>query len=189
MKVNRSDCVLLVIDVQDHIIDTIAEHEVTVENIKALIGAARVLNVPVMATQQENLGEIVPELKNLVSDSPNFRKLSFSCCGDSVFMRKLQEVGRKTVIACGIETHICVLQTVLDLLTHGYQVLLVKDGTSSHALIDRETAIERMRGAGAMIGTTEAAIYELTEKAGTDEFRKILEIVKERRRLREPTSR
>lgn len=180
-KVRRTDCVLLVVDVQDRLIDTIAEHEATVENIKALIRAARILNIPVMATQQENLGQIVPELKDLLSNSPKFRKLSFSCCGDSAFMRKLREVHKKTVIACGIETHICVLQTVLDLLKGGYHVLLVRDGTSSHALIDRETAIERMRAAAAMTETTEAVIYELTARAGTEQFRKILEIVKERR--------
>ena len=188
MNVRRSDCVLLVIDVQDRLIGTIAEHEVTVENIKALIGAAVVLNVPVIATQQENLGEIVPELNGLLPNSPKFQKLSFSCCGDSLIMRKLQEARKKTVIACGIETHICVLQTVLDLLTLGYHVLLVRDGTSSHALIDRETAIERMRSAGTMIGTTEAAIYELIEKAGTEQFRKILEIVKARRSTHSLTS-
>ncbi len=188
VKVRLGDCVLLVTDVQDRIIDTIAEHEPTVVNIKALIRTARVLGMPVIATQQQNLGEIVPELRDLLSDSPKFQKLSFSSCGDSVFMRKLQEVGKKTVIACGIETHICVLQTVLDLLTHGYHVLLVRDGTSSHAPVDREAAVERMRGAGAMVGTTEAVIYELTEKAGTDQFRKILEIVKERRRTNSPRS-
>lgn len=181
MKVRRSDCVLLVIDVQDRIIATIAEHETTVANIKALIGAARVLDVPVIATQQQNLGEYVPELKDLLPNAPNFQKFSFSCCGDPAIMRKLGEMSKKTVIVCGIETHICVLQTVLDLLTHGYSVLLVRDGTSSHASIDRETAIERMRGAGAMVGTAEAVVYELTEKAGTDRFRKILEIVKEKR--------
>lgn len=181
MKAKQSDCILLVIDVQDRIIDTIADHEATVGNIKALIAAARVLDVPIVATQQQNLGEIVSGLRDPLSDSPKFQKLSFSCCADSMLMRKLQELRRKTVIACGIETHICVLQTVLDLLTHGYHVLLVRDGTSSHAPIDRETAIERMRGAGAMVGTTEAVIYELTEKAGTDQFRKVLEIVKERR--------
>jgi len=174
--------------VQDRLIGTIAEHEVTVENIKALIGAAVVLNVPVIATQQENLEEIVPELNGLLPNSPKFQKLSFSCCGDSLIMRKLQEARKKTVIACGIETHICVLQTVLDLLTLGYHVLLVRDGTSSHALIDRETAIERMRSAGTMIGTTEAAIYELIEKAGTEQFRKILEIVKARRSTHSLTS-
>jgi nicotinamidase-related amidase len=98
-------------------------------------------------------------------------------------MRELSQMRKRTVIICGIETHICVLQSVLDLLTHHYSVLLVRDATSSHALIDRETAIERMRDAGIMITTTEAVIYELTEKAGTEEFRKILELVKERRRL------
>jgi len=188
VKVKPSDCVLLVIDVQDRIIDTIAGHEATVENIKALIRATQVLNVPFIATQQENLGEIVPELKDLLANSPKFRKLSFSCCGDSVFMKKLGEARRKTVITCGIETHICVLQTVLDLLRLGYLVLVVRDGTSSHALIDAETALERMRRAGAMIGTTEAVIYELTERAGTEQFRKILEIVKERRSTFSPGS-
>lgn len=186
MKVRWSDCVLLVIDVQDRIIDTIAGHDAVVENVKALTRTAQVLNVPVITTQQENLGEIVPALKDLLSNSPKFRKLSFSCCGDSTFMKKLRETRRKTVIACGIETHICVLQTVLDLLRRGYRVLLVRDGASSHTLIDTETAIERMRGAGAMIETTEAVVYELTERAGTEQFRKVLEIVKERRRTISP---
>ncbi|MGP8070407.1 MAG: isochorismatase family protein [Candidatus Bathyarchaeia archaeon] len=188
MKVRRRDCVLIVIDVQDRIIDTIAGHDAVVENIKALIRTAQVLNVPIIATQQENLGEIVPALKDLLSDSPKFRKLTFSCCGDSMFMKKLRETRRKTIIACGIETHICVLQTVLDLLRRGYRVLLARDGTSSHALIDTETAIERMRGAGAMIDTTEATMYELMERAGTEQFRNVLEIVKERRSTDSPKS-
>jgi nicotinamidase-related amidase len=181
MRVVRIDCVLLVIDVQDRLIDTIAEHASVVQNIKALIKAAEVLGVPVLATEQENLGETVPELKGHLANVSLFRKLSFSCCGDAAFMSKLGQVGRRTVIACGIETHICVLQTVLDLLKHRHRVLVVKDATSSYAEIDRETAIERMRQGGAMVATTEAVIYELTEKAGTEEFRKILEIVKERR--------
>ena len=103
-------------------------------------------------------------------------------------MKKLRETRRKTVIACGIETHICVLQTVLDLLS-GYSVLLARDGTSSHALIDTETGIENAQGAGAVIeDTTEAIVYELMERAGTEQFRKVLEIVKERRRTVSPGS-
>ena len=186
MIVRRSDCVLLVVDVQDRLIGTIAEHEAIAENIKALTKAAQILGVPVLATEQEKLGEIVPELQGLLSDSPKFRKLSFSCCGDAAFMRKLRQVRKKTAIVCGIETHICVLQTVLDLLKRHYRVLLVRDATSSHAPIDRETAIDRMRSAGAMISTTEAVIYELTERAGTEEFGKTLEIVKERRSAHTP---
>jgi len=88
---------------------------------------------------------------------------------------------RRTVIVCGIETHICVLQTVLDLLKRHYRVQIVRDASSSYAMIDHETAMERMEVSGAVITTTEAAIYELTERAGTEEFRRILEIVKERR--------
>jgi nicotinamidase-related amidase len=184
VRVRRGECVLLVVDMQDRLIDKIAQHGAVVENIKALVKAARVLNVPVLATEQEKLGEIVPEVQGLLSDSPKFRKLSFSCCGDSAFMKKLRQVRKKTVIVSGIETHICVLQTVLDLLNLRYRVLLVRDATSSNAAIDRETAISRMRSAGAIIVTAEAVIYELTERAGTEEFRRILEIVKERRSTR-----
>jgi len=183
MRIKRNDCVLLVVDVQDRLIKTITEHGETVQNIMTLMKAAQVLQVTVMATEQENLGETVPELKTLLP-SPATRKLCFSCCDSLEFMTKLNATRKKTVIVCGIETHICVLQTVLDLLHGRYRVLVVRDATSSHALIDRETALERMRISGAEVTTCEAIIYELIEKAGTDEFRAILEIVKERRTKR-----
>jgi nicotinamidase-related amidase len=182
MRVKRGDCLLLVVDVQDRLIDTIAEHESMIHNIEALIKAAAVLQVPVIATEQEKLGDIVPELKTLLG-GPSIRKLTFSCCDSTDFMTTLNRTGRKTVIVCGIETHICVLQTTLDLLVGHHRVLVVKDATSSHAQIDRETAIHRIEIAGAEITTTEAIIYEWTEKAGTEEFRMVLDIVKERRKL------
>ncbi len=186
MRITRSDCLLLVIDVQDRFIDTIAEHRAIVENLKALLRAAQLLGLPVLATEQEKLGEIVPELQDLLGGSPKFRKLSFSCCGNSAFLKKLRQLRRKIVIVCGIETHVCVLQTVLDLLKLQYRVMVVKDATSSHAPVDRDTAMERMQNTGAIMTTTEALIYELTEKAGTEEFRRILEIVKERRSTHPP---
>jgi nicotinamidase-related amidase len=180
LRVNRADCVLLVVDVQDRIIDSIAEHTAVVQNIKALVKTAEVLSMAVLLTEQEKLGDTVPELKELVPN-PALRKLSFSCSGNSDFMRKLTETRKRVVIVCGIETHICVLQTVLDLLEHRYSVLVARDATSSYSVLDRETALNRMANSGATITTTEATIYELTEKSGTDEFRKILEIVKDRR--------
>jgi nicotinamidase-related amidase len=186
LRSKRVDCLLLVVDVQDRLIETIAEHETTVENLKALLNAAQLLAVPILATQQEKLGDIVPELQLLLGGSPKFRKLSFSCCGDAAFLKKLRQLRRRTIIVCGIETHVCVVQTVLDLLQLHYRVMVVKDATSSHALIDRDTAIERMQDSGAIITTSEALIYELTEKAGTEEFRRILEIVKERRNMLPP---
>jgi len=180
VRVKRGDCVLLVVDVQDRLIKTIAEHEETVRNIRAIMKAAQVLHIPVIATEQENLGETVSELKTTLP-YPAIRKLCFSCCDSLELMTQLNGTRKKAIIVCGIETHICVQQTVLDLLHGRYRVLVLRDATSSHALVDRETALERMRISGAEVTTCEAIIYELTEKAGTDEFRAILEIVKERR--------
>jgi nicotinamidase-related amidase len=101
-------------------------------------------------------------------------------------MRKLTETRKRVVIACGIETHICVLQIVLDLLEHRYCVVVARDATLSYSVLARETALNRMADSGATITTTEATIHELTENVGTDEFRNILEIVKERRRTHWP---
>lgn len=183
MTAKRIECVLLVVDVQDRLIDTIAEHVAVVQDIKTLINAARTLHIPILTTEQEKLGGTVPELKTLLPNPP-FRNVSFSCCGDPGFMSKLNTTRKRTVIVCGIETHICVVQTVLDLLKRHYRVLVVRDATSSHDIMDRETALRRMEVSGATITTTEAVIYELTEKAGTEEFREILEIIKARRGTR-----
>jgi nicotinamidase-related amidase len=186
LRIKRSNCLLLVVDVQDRLIDTITENRAILGNLKALLKAAQLLHIPILATEQEKLGEVVPELQGLMSGSPKFRKLSFSCCGDSVFLKKLRQLRRKTIILCGIETHVCVIQTAFDLLKLHYHVIVVKDATSSHAVIDRDAAIERMQNTGVVITTTEALIYELTEKAGTEEFRRMLEIVKERRSTHHP---
>jgi nicotinamidase-related amidase len=170
----------VVIDVQDRLIGTIAEQAPMIQNIRALVNAASVLQLPILATEQEKLGDIVPELKPLLTEA-SIRKLTFSCCDSAEFMTKLNATHRKTAILCGIETHVCVMQTALDLLAGQRRILVVKDATSSHAVIDRETALRRMETSGAEITTSEAIIYELTEKAGTEDFRRILDIVKERR--------
>ena len=180
MRVRREDSIRVLIDVQERIIDTIAEHESIIQNIKALIKTAQTLQMPIVLTEQLKLGETIPELKTFLAE-PSIQKLTFSCCESAEFMTKLNATGRKTAIICGIETHICVQQTVLDLLLGHHRILVVKDATSSHAPIDRETALRRMEAAGAEITTTEAIIYELTEKAGTEEFKQILDIVKARR--------
>ena len=180
-RVKRNDCVLVVVDVQDRLINTINQHELIVDNIKALVHAAIVLRVPILATEQEKLGDTIPEVKSLLPNAPT-RKISFSCCDNSEFMTKLNAIGRKTMIVCGIETHICVTQTVLDLVRdHRHRVLVAKDATSSYGIVDRETAFRRMETSGAEITTSETIIYELTENADTDEFKRILEIVKARR--------
>ncbi len=177
---NGEECVLLVIDVQEKLIGTIADKANVLENIKALIRSAHVLDVSILVTEQEKLGETVPDI-NVMLPREKIRKLAFSCCKVPEFTSSLGKIGRKNVIVCGIEAHICVMQTVIDLPKHGYTITVPQDAVSSYGPVDRESALQRMRNSGAVITTTEALIYELTERAGTEQFRKVLEIVKERR--------
>lgn len=183
LRIRRDDCVLLIIDVQDRLIDTILQNKELVQNIKALIKTARILDIPVLVTEQEKLGVTVGELENVLAGFPKVRKLEFSGCGNPEFINNLEKSGKKTVVACGIEAHICVLQTVLDLIDRGYRAFVPVDAVSAYATYDKETAINRMTKAGAVAATAETLIYEWLQKAGTDEFRKVLDIVKEKRAI------
>ena len=179
LRARSTNSVLLVIDMQEKIINTIAEKENLLHCLEAIIKASNLLNIPSVVTQQENLGDIAPIIrKSYQNDVTIFKKLAFSCCGVSEFRDKLQALGRKIIVVCGVETHICVMQTVLDLLALKYEVHLLRDATSSYRTSDRETAIERMRDAGACISTTESSIYELMEDAQRPEFKQILQIIK-----------
>jgi len=182
MKAGKEDCVLLVVDVQERLIGTIENSGAMVAGVRALIDSAGTFNIPVIVTEQEKLGETIPHLMERMGVHIKVKKLEFSCCRNAVFMEALEKTGRKTAVICGIEAHICILQTALDLLEGGYKVQVVRDAISSHATVDHETAIERMRDAGATITTTEALLYELAAKAGTPEFKRILDITKEKRR-------
>jgi len=179
LRAKRDDSVLLIVDMQDKIIDTVADKESLLHCSEAIVKASSLLNVPSILTQQEKLGNITPRIiRSYASDREAIKKLTFSCCGVSNFRDNLQKLGRKTIFAIGVETHVCVLQTVLDLLAFGYNVLVLRDATSSFRKVDRRTAIERMRDDGAWITTTESAIFELTEDAERLEFKQILEIIK-----------
>jgi len=149
-----------------------------------LIRTAGIYQIPILVTEQEKLGTTVQEIKNVLKNFDSYkpiRKLDFSCYRNEEFRRILEQSGFSNLLICGIETHICVIQTALDLIGNGYMVQIPRDATSSHTKEDFETAISRLRDSGAVITTTEALIYELTGKAGTKEFKKILEIIKERR--------
>jgi len=182
MTAKRDECILLIVDVQEKLIGTVVDKQSLLENLITLGKVSQKFQIPILVSEQEKLGRTVPELREAVMNQFTFMKLAFSCCQNEQFMRRLDELGRKTIIICGIEAHICVEQTVLDLIERGYNVHLIIDAVSSYSAIDRETSVERMRDAGAVITTTEAVIYEIMEKAGTTEFTEILQIVKERRR-------
>jgi len=174
---NRDDCVLVVIDVQEKLLPVINDREKILKNNVRLARFAGVISMPVLVTEQENLGPTVGELMEELPGVEPVLKIDFDACGCEEFSRSLEKLGRKTVIITGIESHVCVTQTVLHLLPE-YTVHVVSDAVSSRTGDNLEVALQRMRDAGAVISSTEMVIFELLEKAGTDEFRATLKLVK-----------
>jgi nicotinamidase-related amidase len=176
---SSTDTALLVVDVQEKLVPAIADHERVVWNVRRLIDAAKVLAVPVAATEQypKGLGPTLPELAERLGKIPS--KLTFSCCGCPEIFREWQRSNVHKVLVCGIEAHVCVQQTVLDLLSNGWRVYVAADAVGSRREIDCRTALWRMDAAGATVTTTEAAMFEWCRIAGTPEFREISRLAKE----------
>ena len=176
---NRDDTALLVVDMQEKLVRLISRHVPLVWNVGRLIDGAKILGLPVLATEQypQGLGPTSPELAARLGPIPP--KLAFSCgeCGEL-----FEELGRKgihRILVCGIETHVCVQQTVHDLLAAGFRVYLAADATDSRGWLDCETALQRMVSAGATVTTVEAALFEWCDVAGTPEFKQISNLVKQ----------
>jgi len=175
------DAVLVVVDVQEKLCRAMDEKvlERLVRNAGILLEAAQELAIPVVATEQyvKGLGETLPELKQRLTD-PAMEKMTFSCCGDGAFLQKLQRLGRKQVIVVGMETHVCVLQTVIELLDAGYTVHLVRDAVMSRRKDNWFVGLETAQAAGAVITSTEAALFQLLRIAGTEPFKKLSKLVR-----------
>jgi nicotinamidase-related amidase len=171
--------VLLVVDVQDRLVPAIHDNAAVVEGCRRMIEAAKVLEVPIVVTEQypQGIGRTCQTLLQCLGDVPIITKVRFSACTEPLVAR-LRELGRPHVVVVGIESHVCVLQTTLDLLRLGYSVYLCADAVGSRRTLDRDLAIERMRQAGAIVTTTESVTFELTGEAATETFKRILKIVK-----------
>jgi nicotinamidase-related amidase len=177
----RDKAVLVVVDVQEKLCRAMDEKVLAklTANISILQEAAAELGVPVLATEQyvKGLGETLPELKGKLS-VPALEKMSFSCCGDNSFMDTLEKLGRRQVVITGMETHVCVLQTVLELLDAGYVVHLVNDAVMSRKKENWRLALNTATAAGAVLTSTEAALFQLLKVAGTEEFKKLSKLVR-----------
>lgn len=173
------DTALLVVDVQEKLVPAIADHRRIVWNIRRLIDGARILGLPVVATEQypQGLGPTVPELAERLGQIPS--KLTFSCGGCPQVFKDLENRGVFKLLVCGVEAHVCVQQTVLDLLASGWKVYVAVDAVGSRFEIDRTTALARMDSAGATLTTTEAALFEWCQVAGTPQFKQISQLVRE----------
>ena len=173
------DTALLVVDVQAKLIRLVPDHAEIIWNIRRLLDGAAALGVPVAATEQypKGLGRTVDEIASRLGSVSS--KLAFSCGGCPEIFHGLGEQNVHRLLVVGIEAHVCVQQTTLDVLAAGFQVYLAVDAIGSRRRIDRETALRRMEANGATLTTTEAALFEWCEAAGTPEFKKISALVKE----------
>ncbi len=173
--------VLVVIDMQETFLNVMHDRERLVANVRLLVQAAVTLNVPVLPTTQyaERMGEVAPEVTEHNRDFAVARpidKLCFSCAGIEGFTDAFG--GRRQVLLCGLETHICVSQTALDLVHQGYQVHVAADAVSSRTLEKHKLGMERMRDSGVLPCAAEAAVYELLREAGTPAFKSLLPFIK-----------
>ena len=180
MRILRENSVGLVIDIQERLVPAMEESEVFVENSKKLIQGLQILGLPLLVTQQytKGLGETIEEVKALISDFQYIEKKDFSCFDEPAFAEKLALSGKKTVIICGIESHVCVLQTAIDLKVAGYTPVVVTDCVSSRSFDNVDLAAERFRYEGIMMTSYESVLFELTRSAGAPGFKEISKLVK-----------
>ncbi len=178
---DRDNAVLVIIDVQDKLCRAMDEKvlEKLTTNISILQEAARELGLPMVATEQyvKGLGNTLCILKERLTE-PALEKMAFSCCGEPSFPERLKALGRKQVVITGMEAHVCVLQTVIELLDAGYHVHLVKDAVMSRRKENWRVGIDAAIMAGALITSTETALFQLLRVAGSDEFKKLSKLVK-----------
>jgi nicotinamidase-related amidase len=175
------DSMMLVVDMQEPFLRNVWEREHLVRNVGILTEAAKLLRIPLLPTLQNSgrMGGLIPEIANgLPTECVPFDKMCFSCLADDAILSEVQRSSRKQIIVAGVETHICVSQTAHDLLALGYQVHVIADAVSSRRQSDWEIGLSRMERAGAIVSSTETAIYELLGEAGTPEFRAVLALIK-----------
>lgn len=174
------ESLLLVIDVQEALRPAMDALPAVCRRITQVVAAARLTDVPVVVTEhyRKGLGPTVAELAEPLAGSVFFQKEHFSACLEPDFLPLMQSFRRRRIVVAGMETHVCVLQTVLDLIRAGFQVHLVKNAVASRFSEDREAALDIFRAAGAVVTTTEIVVFQWARRSNTDLFRKLLPIVK-----------
>jgi nicotinamidase-related amidase len=180
-RLSALNSALLVVDVQERLLAVMPDTPGLIRDVGFLLDVANLLKVPALATEQypQGLGPTHPELvRRLQHERPS--KVAFSCCGAPGLLSELRQIGRPNVVVAGMETHVCVLQTVLDLLAEGLQVFVPVDGVQSRFRVDHDTAIRRMERAGAVPTTCEATAFEWLGGSDHPQFKTISKLVQER---------
>ncbi len=164
---------LLLVDVQEKLTPALFQHEQLVQNCRWMVQVANKMQIPMLVSEQypQGLGPTIPELKELFTPDQVASKLHFSCAADAGCLAKINALKREQIVIVGIETHVCVLQTAIELQEMGKQVFLVADAVSSRSERDKELALKRMRQAGIQIVSKEMVLFEWLRKSGSDLFK------------------
>ncbi len=184
MRLHPTETTAVVVDVQERLFPHIEGHETLANRLEVLIRGLRVLEVPITVTEQyrKGLGPTVEVVERALSDggaeASALEKMSFSCCDDETIAERIGTANPRTVILAGIETHICLLQTSMDLLDRGTIPVIPADATGSRRAVEREIALKRIRQFGGVITTVESLLFELCRYAGTERFRAVSALVK-----------
>jgi len=179
--IQPEESLLLVIDVQGRLAASVAGSDSLIAALSRMVRGCTVLEVPVMVTEQypKGLGRTVEPIMELLPGALPLEKLSFSCCGQDDFMASLRSYGRNDILIAGMETHVCVYQTAIELLDFGYNVHILTDAVSSRTEGNRQLGIGCMERAGALLTSTEMALFELLREAGSERFKAVSAILKE----------
>lgn len=177
---NLNNTALVFIDVQGKLWNVMYEKEVLLENLQKLVQGVQLLGVPVVITEQnpKGLGPTLPELTQLMPDIKPLPKFCFSCFQEQGFHDALVSLNRKQALICGIEAHICVYQTALELLENGFEVQVIADGVSSRTVRNRDIAIARLQSEGVKLTTVEMALFELLQTAESPRFKELSRVIK-----------
>jgi nicotinamidase-related amidase len=180
MRITKENTVGLIVDIQERLFPAMWEKESLLKNTLTLIQGLTELKIPLLITQQysKGLGETISEIKSVIHDFSSIEKRDFSCCDELVVIEKLKELDAKNLIICGIESHVCVLQTAVDLKDAGFNPIVVMDCVSSRTKGNFEIARERFRHEGIMMTSYESILFELARSSASPEFKAISRLVK-----------
>ena len=184
MRLLADSCVAVVVDVQERLLPHMADAPQLEQSLVTLIRGLHALEVPLLATEQypRGLGATVPGVRDALDagrDRPvPIEKIAFSCCDEPQFLERLAALGRQQVVVAGIEAHVCVQQTLLDLHATGREVWVAADAVSSRSARDRDIALQRAQQEGVWLSTVESVLFELCRAAGSDTFKTISGLVK-----------
>jgi len=180
MRILKENTIAVVIDIQQKLFPHISNFEEIAKKNSILIQGLKLLEVPVLVTEQypKGLGTTIEQLTLALGEYTVIEKASFSCCDEPSFMNELKRLNCTNVILCGIETHVCVLQTAVDLIKLGFNPIIIEDCVSSRTENNKRIAMERMKHEGAMISSCESILFEICRYSGTDIFKEISKIVK-----------